>query len=315
VKKFSIFASLCLCAGLVASAWAHVPEGQALTAFQWPAGLEPTLDGDLSEWSIVPEDYEVTFDQMTEFNGERPADFSNLNFRAIVSYSVDTNRLYFMMERFDNLWDRDGVGERAGGDDSWEMHIDGDHSGDQMAFSAAEIADEDERTLAKGRWSQSYHTRFPSLGDTGRESWSWFWMSKAEWHDDLPWSDYGFRLDGEIGAGEVTAYMEVMRTPFDDFLWNDPNGSVVHQFVEGDITGLGWALFDSDLPGADGGVGQGGAEHSGQWTLSGAADVWKTTASATDFLLAPVDPRVDFSQVPTAVEAETWGRIKSAFVK
>ena len=131
----------------------------------------------------------------------------------------------------------------AGGDDSWEMHVDGDHSGDQMRFGTADIENEEERALAQGRWSQSYHTRFPNLGPDGQESWSWFWMTQAQWHDELPYADHGFRLDGEIGGGEATAFIEVRRQAWDDFLFNDPEGSVIHDYNEGDITGLGWAVF------------------------------------------------------------------------
>ena len=314
LKKITVLLALALCVAVVAPATAHVPEGAVRTAFQWPAGLEPTLDGDLSEWSIVPEDYLISFAEHTEFNGEKPADFGDLNFRSIVGWSESTNSLYFMMERFDDFYDRDAQGGVAGGDDSWEMHVDGDHSGDQMRFGTADIENEEERALAQGRWSQSYHTRFPNLGPDGQESWSWFWMTQAQWHDELPYADHGFRLDGEIGGGEATAFIEVRRQAWDDFLFNDPEGSVIHDYNEGDITGLGWAVFDSDVAGADGGVGQ-DAEHSGQWSLSGATDVWKTTASATDFLLAPVDPRVDFSAIESAVEENSWGRIKSAFVQ
>ena len=84
MKKITVFFALALCVAVVAPATAHVPEGAVRTAFQWPAGLEPTLDGDLSEWSIVPEDYLITFADHTAFNGEKPAEFGDLNFRTIV---------------------------------------------------------------------------------------------------------------------------------------------------------------------------------------------------------------------------------------
>lgn len=308
MKKFAALAIVCV---LVSAAAAHVPEGVQYTAFQWPAGKEPILDGNLGEWGIVPADYELTFAMHKEFNGESPQQFGDLNFKVIVGWAPGNNRLYFMMERFDDYYDRDGKGGTAGGDDSWEMHLDGDHAGDIMVFSATEVEDDEERTLNRGRYAQGYHTRFPPLGDTGGESWSWFWHSQAQWHDERPYSDFGFRLDGQIGGGEATAYIEVMRAAFDDLIFSDPEGSVIHQFEEGQVTGLGWAVFDSDVPGDDGGVGQ-DAEHSGQWSFSGAPDVWRTTASASDFLCAPADPRVDFA---TAVEADSWGRIKSAFVE
>ena len=59
-KILSIATVLALGIMLQASAVsAHVPIPgiDSGTLFQWPAGQEPTLDGDLSEWDIVPEDY------------------------------------------------------------------------------------------------------------------------------------------------------------------------------------------------------------------------------------------------------------------
>ena len=129
LQRITVLLALALCMGVVATATAHVPEGAVRTAFQWPAGLEPTLDGDLSEWAIVPEEYSISFAEHTAFNGEKPADFGDLNFRIIVGWSESNNSLYFMMERFDDFYDRDAMGGVAGGDDSWEMHVDGDHGG------------------------------------------------------------------------------------------------------------------------------------------------------------------------------------------
>ena len=43
--------------GSVVLCQAHVPAGTVYPAFQWPAGREPEMDGDLSEWSIVPDKY------------------------------------------------------------------------------------------------------------------------------------------------------------------------------------------------------------------------------------------------------------------
>ena len=109
------------------------------TLFQFPAGMEPTLDGDLSEWDIVPEDYYVPFESHFEYylGLGHENDESNLSFRVVAGWSQGTNRLYFMMERFDNYWDRNGVGAVAGGDDSWEIMIDSDHGGDQHWYAAA----------------------------------------------------------------------------------------------------------------------------------------------------------------------------------
>ena len=298
-----------VCALVAAPVIAHVPDGAVWTAFQWPAGVTPTLDGNLAEWDLVPEDYHIGMDdQHLDAEGNADYDFADLNMKIIVGYSADTDLLYFMMERFDDHYDRDGQGKGAGGDDSWEIHVDGDHTGDLMRVSAAVIEDEDERTLAQGRGAQAYHTRFPPLGDTGGDSWTWFWMSQATWHTDPQYGDFGFVLDGSLNSGEATAYIEFSKASWDDFIFTGAAESTLHAFVPEEIIGLGWQVVDHDGNGPDQGVDK-------NWYFSGANDAWRTAASASDFLLAPVDPRVDFSTLPTAVESQTWGRIKAGFVQ
>ena len=64
MRKFlAIFAV----AGLLSAgaANAHIPEGAVWLAWQWPTAALPTLDGDLSEWQIVPNDFVI--DQFTHF--------------------------------------------------------------------------------------------------------------------------------------------------------------------------------------------------------------------------------------------------------
>ena len=131
-KVFSIVAMLAVGLMLSASAVsAHVPiEGiESGTLFQWPAGQAPMLDGDLSEWDIVPDDYYVPFDSHFEYylGLGLENDESNLSFRTVAGWSAGTNRLYFMMERFDNYWDRNGVGAVDAFDDSCEIFSDADH--------------------------------------------------------------------------------------------------------------------------------------------------------------------------------------------
>ena len=266
------------------------------------------MDGDLSEWEIVPDDYRIPFSICLDGEGNPPTDFSDLNSEVIIGWSDSENKLYVMDQRFDDFYDRDGVGGGAGGDDTIEMHHDGDHGGEPFWVSGDDFPDADERALNMGRYAQTYHTRFPDLpGSTGEggETWAWFWVSQSTWHDAPEYMDWGFQIDGQLNQGEATLYIEFNRLMWDEFVWNDPGASVVHDLTEGNIIGLGWMFGDQDGSGTD-------KPPVELWYISGAADAWKTSASATDFLLAPVDPRVDFE---TAVEEESWGRIKEAFVQ
>ena len=281
------------------------------TLFQFPTGMEPTLDGDLSEWDIVPEDYYVPFESHFEYylGLGHENDESNLSFRVVAGWSQGTNRLYFMMERFDNYWDRNGVGAVAGGDDSWEIMIDSDHGGDQHWYAASDFESEEEHQRNQGRYAQNAHCRFPPLEPFG---WKWWFQSKSTWHDVPPWGDYGFQLDGESNAGEVTARIEIMSAAWDDFHWMSPEESEPeHTFVEGNTIGLGWVVHDMDNDAED------NSGSTGGWGINPNIQMWFDCGNCSDFLLAPIDPRVDFSQMVTgtAVEEESWGRIKAAYIQ
>lgn len=305
MKRFALLTAGLLTLGVVGSASAH--KGPLNNVFQWPAGKEPTLDGDLSEWSIIPEDYFIGPEKHFDIvNGQgfnmNPAD---LSIRCVISWSQGTNRLYYSQVRFDDYYDRNGGDGAAGGDDSWEVAIDSDHGGESIYVTADEVADEKERELAQGRWAQTSHDRFPPLPPFG---WKWFWMSTSTWHDQKPWADYGFKLDGQLNDGEATAYIEIMSAAWDDFNFHGPELSVLHTFKEGEIIGLGWGIIDHDADTQ-------GLNYDAWWGYPGDGDQWRTAATIGDWFLAPVDPRVDFSKLGTAVESESWGRIKAAFVQ
>ena len=88
--------------------WAHSPRGVVFPAYQFPPGSEPQLDGDLAEWDGIPEEYVIRPWAHVELNrGEELTDLGDLNLRIVVGWSESANRLYFMMERYDDVLDRD----------------------------------------------------------------------------------------------------------------------------------------------------------------------------------------------------------------
>ncbi len=303
--KKAMLIALCLTVGFAFSAWGHVPEGQVLLAFQFPAGAEPTLDGDLSEWAVVPADYWIGPEYYASPSGEKWTDLSSLNSKVIVGYSASTDRLYMHHEVFDNFRKRDVsvLVAEANLPDSFEMNVDGDHGGEDSWYDPGAEPENG------SRWAQNIHFRLPDIDPSSPNvnneatAWAWYWQSQATWTGELPWADNGYSSDAAaLNAADVTGHAEWMLTLWDDLQWDDPDGSVVHDMVEGDIIGLNWEITDYD-----------NTENNDrdQWILNGEATVWKTSSVSTDFLLAPLED-VDFG---TAVEAESWGRIKAAFTQ
>ena len=81
-----------------AAARAHQPEGALYPVYQFPADLVPAIDGDITDWNVVPESFWITleehFDETVRAAGKD--DLSDFNLRCVVGWSEATNRLYFM---------------------------------------------------------------------------------------------------------------------------------------------------------------------------------------------------------------------------
>jgi len=65
---------LCVLTVAYGTADAHHPLGKVYFAYEFGAGEVPTLDGDLSDWAVVPESYALTTD--LDFGQTAPLSFS-----------------------------------------------------------------------------------------------------------------------------------------------------------------------------------------------------------------------------------------------
>ena len=285
-------------------AFAHLPEGAVLPVWQWPAGGAPVLDGDLSEWQVVPEAYAITQDTpgMAVAEGElgRAKDPADLSYRLIVSWEAASNRLYFMWERFDDIIDlefADGEG-CCGQVDSIEIGVDADHSGGlYFAHPSSAFDSAAERDAARGRQAQGPHVQFGVEG----KPWKWNWQHGTHWDNEPPYACCADSYARQGGHGEAgTTQAEWYVTPWDEYDQTGPELSVEHDLSEGAIIGLMIAPTDMDIETA----GQRGAK----WVLGGGRDVWKDAGAFSDFVLLPVDE----SLVASAVEGDSWGQIKAA---
>jgi hypothetical protein len=133
------------------------------------------------------------------------------------------------------------------------------------------------------------------------------WMTQADWYVGPPYSDVAFAFDGVPGNGlEMTWQIEFWHVFWDDFNWEDPEGSVIHDMQEGQIMGVSPHNWDMD--------------NSDDWedenfTLSNWALTDTDASENADFIpdweLLPVMADL----LPTAVEDDTWGHIKASMVR
>lgn len=295
MKRFTILAtalvfSLCF----VGAIWAHVPEGVQYYVFQWPDEHIPTVDGDLSDWDIVPDVYFITHENFSEdVKGLGVAfDASDWEVKYIASYNVTANRMYFMTRVFD---------DNCHPGDYWEVTIDADHSGENQMAWFTDLTTEEADRLG-GAYGQTYKT-YPVAPNETR---GWIWsFTTAKWILEPEWFEFAVTLDAPL-EGEGIYKQEVSCHAWDDLDYHGADVSDIHIFEEGQIIGMCYQIADND--GNEGG-------YDGYWTLGGGASAPQFEYVLTDFLLAPIDAAVSWPDVPSAVKANSWGRIKSTFAE
>ncbi len=307
MRKSLTMAALLLAFG---SAQAHVPPGTVLGVWQWPSHALPVMDGDISEWEVIPEYLWLTMSTLDNDGnalfhavaGDHKGmdgtdnDAADLTIRMAVAWNDEYDRMYFAQDRFDDTWDRD-VAEppgACGGDDSIEIHVDADHSGGLMVTG-------DEETQARS--AQIAHWRWPPIGE-GNNAWSWMWVSAATWHDKPPYAccPDSYDLDGEHGGTDVSLISEWWSVYFNNLVHLSPEESVVAPLSENQIIGMGIAFCDIDGTSNESG-------HNSVWRSGGPGGArWYADSDVvSDWLLLPVDPAL-----ATAVESNSWGQVKAS---
>ncbi len=280
---------------------AHLRTDRNWAAVEVPIGvngIRPVqMDGDISEWDNIPSVFWVTQDDLIEVaRGGPDPDAANLAERIIFGWSSETNLVYFMEDRFDDLWyaTQDGTHETV------EIAFDADHSAE------AAYVDVGSEGLDPERWegATAQNIRYQLFKGEGSEIWLW---GGGQWAAVEPYSGVRWSVDGEAG-GSASLQVEMWFTPFDDLPASstgpDDPDLIVHTLQEGDIVGIGFAVQDDDN-------GPGSA-YSGYWTNSGDIELYFRATSLVDYTLLGLDRNIWVSDA-TAVEADAWGRIKASF--
>lgn len=294
--------ALATVAALSTSAVAHDPPGVVYEMWQWPSSHLPTLDADLSEWDIVPEELWITEQDLNnllitqlEVTDEEP-DGSDLSVRFTFGWNDETERIYLAYDRFDDYWSHSR--------DDIELAVDADHSAG--IYWSTEGQSDEEAARQRNRHAQISHFFFHSKTEDVGVPWNWHWMTQADWYRGAPYSDGAYQWsEPELGQ-EYTWQIELWHVWWDDFNWQDPEGSVIHDLTEGEIIGLAARHKDGDV-GLCCGHDETGEVFS-DWALN-----FNESSENADFLPDWILLPVDNDALPTAVEDNTWGHIKASF--
>jgi hypothetical protein len=308
MNKLSL-AAIALVFGLTTSAQAHEPAGEVFGLWQWPTSHLPLLDADLREYDIVPDELWLTHNNMIarRDDAETPKgghnqqpDASDLAYRFLPSWNDETDRIYYAIERFDDKWSLD---------DDIEIGVDADHSAG--TFWSFEGMTDEEIARNRSRHAQISHFWFDGGTRLGEGKWNWMWMTQGTWHDVPPYSDVAERFEGTpTSQQEMTQWAEWWNVYWDDYNWEDPAGSVIHDLQEGETIHMRAVIKDQDgVWDTDEEERRANGYQFQSWTIQNTClQDHKNSDCMADFLLLPAD--VDL--LATAVEGDSWGDIKAS---
>jgi hypothetical protein len=248
---------------------------QVFKVFQFPADKIPRIDGDPSDWAMVPDSYSIKIDQMHDDEHKHAkSDPKDLDVKVKVGWVKGLNRLYFLYEAYDNFWDFSDPGLH---NDTFEIVVDGDRSGGPLIPQFRNNADQDEwdaHFSMHGVQAQNYHIFTPSEG----KDWALAWGCQS-WDKELPYANhaqnYHFK-HGESGKYVLEFYI----TPFDYAGCEGPQRAVESLLYENKIIGLSWAVIDYD----------GDAKNNGFWNLGTEHTMYGNATLLREFRLMPLEP-------------------------
>jgi hypothetical protein len=256
--------------------------------FQFPRDKIPRVDGDASDWVMVPESYVVGKDQLINDVKTSPAaGDKSLSVRVRVGWVKGLNRLYFLYEAEDDFWEFADPGLR---NDTFELMVDGDASGGTFvgrsdnrywtpenigALAAPEprLSDNDIKWAVHGVHAQNYHIMTPAVN----KDWCMAWGA-ATWTKEFPWANSAQSFTFKPGEGGKYT-LEFWITPFDYAGPEGPPRAVESVLSENKIIGLSWIVLDYD-----------GKSPRGFWMLSPKRMGLGNASGLCAFRLMPIEP-------------------------
>jgi hypothetical protein len=262
--------------------------------FQFPPNMIPRIDGDDSDWAMVPDSYAIGMDQLedTEAPGGHGTnrDPKDLDVKVKVGWVKGLNRLYFLYEAYDNYWDFSRPDLH---NDIFEVVVDGDLSGGplidmyhrdvwtpeavgQMSTLDPRISSSDAYFAQQGAHAQNYHIFTPAEG----KDWAMDWGC-AQYTKELPYANHAMKYNFKPGEpGKLV--LEFWITPFDYAGCEGPERAVESVLAENKLIGLSWAVIDYDDVNSD-------KRHF--WNLSHKQTFFGNASELVGFRLMPLEPQ------------------------
>lgn len=235
-----------LCIGILLCSFAN--PGKEYKIFQFPQNMMPRIDGDFSDWEMVPDTYAIGLDQLkdTKYGKGTNLDPKDYDVRVKVGWVKNLNRLYFYVEAYDDYWDFDDKGLRQ---DIFEVVVDGNMSGGPLVKKSIAnngmLSREELHFRGHGAHAQNYHIFTPAEQKDPSMIWG-----NTPWIKEFPYfnraDDYNFK-SGENGKFR----MEFWITPFDHADFEGYDRSIETKLTENSKIGLGWCILEYDGDGME----------------------------------------------------------------
>ena len=273
--KITFMAVMAYCT-VSASADALERPGVEYKIFQFPRNMIPDIDGDASDWDIVPDDYKIGATELQDTVNNNQYDPDNFDVTVTMGWVKGMNRLYFLYEAYDDYWFFEEPGLTG---DIFEIVVDGDLSGGPLIANFRDDLDVNtwQGYLFHGVHAQNYHIFTPAEG----KNWTLAWGCQP-WIADLPWANAVYSYNFKHGeSGRLT--LEFWITPFDYAAYEGPSRSVVSKLEENKIIGCSWAILERDDPNA--------GKRGGFWNLSHKTRMYGDASDLVAFRLMPLEDR------------------------
>lgn len=136
-------------------AHANPPEDVTYSIFRFPEGKTPKIDGDVSDWEIIPSDYTDESHLKDTVRGQGTnMDSKDIGIEVTVGWKPERNRLYFLYKMQDDVHNFDFAPDVIRGN-MFEIVIDSDHAGGR--YHTFEDVDKKNKSQLKSTTTQNYH--------------------------------------------------------------------------------------------------------------------------------------------------------------
>jgi len=252
--------------------------GVEFKVFQFPTDRIPRIDGRADDWEMVPKEYGIGIEQLSDTTGGRGTNVvrSDLDVRVRVGWVKGLRQLYFLYEASDDYWD---FARPDLHNDIFELVVDGDLSGGPFIKHMHPVL-KDRHAEAHFRFhgvhAQNYHIFTPAEG----KDWAMVWGCQP-WIKELPYANAAQSYDFRPGQGGKYV-LEFWITPFDYAPAEGPESAVISKLEENGVLGMSWSVLDYDDEKSE--------RNEAFWNLSHKTTMYGDASDLCRFRLMPLEP-------------------------